>query len=75
LEVCQLTIIFTFQNHSNMDNLTQQIVNISKAGAYDIIVKHRDELAEENARLKERVKFLESLIKEYTEKMLTTLKS
>lgn len=52
-----------------MDNLLNQIVNISKAGAYDIIVAQRDELLQENALLKSRVKFLEDLINEYTGKM------
>ena len=51
------------------DNLTQQIVNISKAGAYDVVSKQRDELVIENKKLKERVLYLENLIKEYTEKM------
>lgn len=54
-------------------DLTQQIVNISKAGAFDIVTEHRNELLEENAKLKERVKFLENLIKEYTDKMLNVI--
>lgn len=53
-------------------NLFEQVVNITKAHAYDIVSKQRIELTEENARLKERVKFLENLIKEYAEKMLST---
>lgn len=57
-----------------MDQLMEQIVNISKAGAYDIVSKQRDELLEENKALKERVKYLEGLIKEYTDKMLLNLK-
>lgn len=56
-----------------MDNLFEQITNISKAHAYDIIVAHRDELAAENEKLKARVKELESLISEYSTKMLVNL--
>ena len=55
-------------------DITQQIINITKAGAYDIVAQHRNELLEENANLKERVKYLENLIKEYTDKMLNQLK-
>ena len=55
-------------------DITQQIINISKAGAYDIVVNHRNELLEENTKLKERVKHLENLIKEYSDKMLNQLK-
>jgi len=55
-------------------DITQQIINITKAGAYDVVSQHRNELLEENAKLKERVKFLENLIKEYTDKMLNVIK-
>ena len=55
-------------------DITQQIINITKAGAYDVVSQHRNELLEENAKLKERVKFLENLIKEYSDKMLNQLK-
>ena len=54
-------------------DIFNQMVAISKAGAYDIIVKHRDELAAENERLKARVKYLESLIDEYATKMTVNL--
>ena len=57
-----------------MDNITQTIINISKASAYDVVSQQRNELLEENAKLKERVKFLENLIKEYSDKMLNQLK-
>ncbi len=55
-------------------DITQQIINITKAGAYDIVAQHRNELLEENAKLKDRVKYLENLIKEYSDKMLNQLK-
>lgn len=55
-------------------DITQQIINITKAGAYDVVVNHRNELLEENAKLKERVKYLENLIKEYSDKMLSICK-
>ena len=35
-----------------MDSLSEQIINISKAGAYDIVAKHRDELKQQNDNLK-----------------------
>ena len=56
-----------------MDNLHEQIVNISKAGAFDIVSKHNQELQEENKLLKERVKYLQDLIVEYTGKMKSNL--
>ena len=55
-------------------DITQQIINITKAGAYDVVANHRNELMEENAKLKERVKYLENLIKEYSDKMLNVIK-
>lgn len=45
-----------------MDNLLEQIVNISKAGAYDIVSKQCVELKAENERLKQRIKELENSI-------------
>ena len=57
-----------------MDNITQTIINISKASAYDVVSQQRNELLEENAKLKERVKYLENLIKEYSDKMLNVIK-
>jgi len=44
------------------DNLQQQIVNISKASAYDIVSKQVQELQAENEALKERVKVLEDAL-------------
>lgn len=38
---------------SNTDSLFNQMANISKAHAYDIVSKQIDELMEENKRLKE----------------------
>jgi len=35
-----------------MDNLSEMIVNISKAGAYDVVSKQRDELVIENEKIK-----------------------
>lgn len=57
-----------------MDNLFEQIVNITKANAYDIICQKSKELEEENKKLKDRVKFLEDLINEYTTKAIDILK-
>ena len=56
------------------DNLMEQIVNISKASAFDILSKHNQELQAENEKLKERIKYLETLIDTYTDKMLNALK-
>ena len=56
-----------------MDNLFEQITNVSKAGAYDVLSKHNVELKEENQRLRDRVKYLENLIGEYTLKMQVNL--
>jgi len=39
-----------------MDNLMEQIVNISKAGAYDVVVEQVKELTAENKALKDVVK-------------------
>jgi len=76
------------------DELFEQMANISKAHAYDIVSKQRDELVKKNETLKEelrialflgrqrleeneklsiRVEYLENLIEEYTNKMLTNL--
>ena len=55
------------------DNLYEQIVNISKAGAYDVVSQQVIELKEENDILRSRVKELENLIIEYTEKMSNNL--
>ena len=45
-----------------MDNIMEQIVNISKAGAYDILRKQCVELKEENEKLRKRLKELEDFI-------------
>lgn len=57
-------------NQSSSDFLHDQLIAISKAGAYDIVSKQRDELIEENKKLKERVKYLENLINEYSDKII-----
>jgi hypothetical protein len=41
-----------------MDNLFEQIANISKAGAYDILVEQVGELKKENAKLREALQGL-----------------
>ena len=46
-----------------MDDLLNQIVNISKAGAFDIVSKHNQELQAENAQLKIKLKGAEERIK------------
>lgn len=51
------------------NDLEQQIVNISKAGAYDIVREQVTELQVENEKLKERIKYLEDLINEYATKI------
>ena len=56
-----------------MENLFEQIANISKASAYDIVAQQNVELTAENQKLKERVKYLEDLIREYTFKMRVNL--
>ncbi len=52
-----------------MDNLFEQFANISKAHAYDIVSKQRDELLIENENLRKRIKELEDLILEYCDKI------
>lgn len=52
------------------DSLFEQMSNISEAHAYDIVAPS---LQEENEKLKERVKYLEDLIMEYTTKMKNNL--
>lgn len=56
-----------------MDFLFEQMTAISKAGAYDAIAPEYSRLQAENAQLKDRVKFLEELINEYTLKMKANL--
>lgn len=41
-----------------LDNLFEQMANISKAGAYDIVANQRNELLAENETLKQQVKEL-----------------
>ncbi len=50
-------------NVFNQDSLFEQMANISKAGAYDIIVQHRDELLHENSLLKIKLQGAEARIK------------
>lgn len=56
-----------------MNSLFEQIANISKASAYDIIAPEFEKLTTENLKLKARVKYLEDLIAEYTGKMKVNL--
>jgi len=56
-----------------MDNLFEQFAIISKASAYDVIAPELARVQEENKQLRDRVKFLESLIDEYTTKMTANL--
>lgn len=46
------------------NNLFEQMANISKASAYDIIVKQRNELLEENAKLKEQNRIMKEALQE-----------
>ena len=56
-----------------MEDLFEQMANISKAHAYDIVVDQVNSLTIENKRLKDRVKYLEDLITEYANKMTINL--
>lgn len=56
-----------------MDQLFNQFGNIMKSSAYPIIAQKCSDLETENTRLKERVKYLEDLVKEYTLKMTVNL--
>ncbi|HRP30420.1 MAG TPA: hypothetical protein PKV73_00945 [Agriterribacter sp.] len=56
-----------------MDNLFEQMTAISKGSAYDAIRPEYERLQQENALLKDRVKYLEGLINEYTLKMKANL--
>lgn len=58
-----------------MDNIFEQIVNISKASAYDIVNDELIKVQIENTILKDRVKYLEALISEYSGKMIDNLKT
>lgn len=55
------------------DSFHEQIIAISKAGAYDAIKDNYQELQVENEKLKARVKYLEDLIIEYSTKMTVNL--
>ena len=55
------------------DDFFEQMAQITKAHAYDIVCEQRDKLFGENKTLNERVKFLEDLINEYTTKMMANL--
>jgi hypothetical protein len=57
----------------NQDVFFENITALSKAHAYDIVSAKALDLEAENIQLKERVKFLEDLINEYTGKMLAHL--
>jgi hypothetical protein len=46
-----------------------QMVQITKAHAYNIAIEQVKELKLENEQLRARVKYLEDLIKEYTSKL------
>jgi len=41
-----------------MDNLFEQITMISKAGAYEVVAQHRNELIEENKNLRETLDWI-----------------
>lgn len=56
------------------DSIFEQSVQITKTHAYDIVSEHNKQLITENSILRNRVKYLEELIKEYTGKMLGNLK-
>ena len=56
-----------------MDSLFEQMTNITKAHGYDILAGQVDELKAENKALRDRVIYLQDLIKEYTGKMLDNL--
>lgn len=55
------------------DTFFEQMTAISKAGAYDAVQPEYQRLQQENAQLKDRVKYLENLIAEYTLKMKVNL--
>lgn len=66
---------FANTQHIATDNtLFDQLTTMTKAHAYDIISEKCQELEAENKILREQVKTLKDLIKEYTEKMLNNLK-
>lgn len=57
----------------NQDNLFDQLVNISKASAFDAIKDDYSKVKAENEKLRNRVKYLEDLIEEYVIKMKANL--
>ena len=52
----------------------EQAATITKAHAYDILAEQIENLKAENEKLKEENKYLQNLIKTYTDKMLSNLK-
>ena len=60
-------------NIFNSDTLFEQMTAISKAGAYDAIAPDYAKVKEENIQLKARVKYLEDLIIDYTDKMIANI--
>ena len=59
------------QHIMNQDSIFEQATQITKAHAFDIISEQNKQLITENSVLRNRVKYLEDLIKEYTGKMLS----
>ncbi len=45
-----------------MDSLFEQIANISKAGAFDVISEHRNQLLEENKKLKDYISYVDGKV-------------
>lgn len=57
----------------DQDTLFDQLTTMTKAHAYDNLSQDYEKIKNENKRLRDRVKFLEDLINEYTEKILSSL--
>jgi predicted nucleic acid-binding Zn-ribbon protein len=55
-------------------DLEQQIINISKASAYDTLRNYVTELKQENQSLRDRIEHLENIIKEYCDQAINILK-
>lgn len=56
-----------------MENIFEQMTQITRAAAYPILVEQVKELKEENSVLRDRVIYLQNLITEYTAKMKANL--
>lgn len=54
--------------------LFDQLTTMTKAYGYDVLSQDYEKLKEENKNLRERIKYLEDLIQQYTTKMLNNLK-